>query len=108
MHEKKTSTKTERKKRTKTERLMLFLDAMAAALTVLAIALLLLGHGVTEVQYLALGWMAEAAHFHQLYAKKESRANSQKYAQKWVNDIGDKHGWDAAARFAEIVLQNSN
>jgi hypothetical protein len=50
-------------------------------------------------------WIAEAAHFHQLYAKKESRANCQKYAQQWIDKIGEKYGWEAAARFAEIVLK---
>lgn len=87
---------------------MVFLDMMAVVLTVLTIFLLFFGYSATEVEILTGLWIAEAAHFHQLYAKKEARANSQKYAQKWITDIGDKYGWDAAARFAEIVLQNNN
>lgn len=95
------------KKHTKTERLMIFLDIMAVILTILTLVLLLFGFSATEVEILTGLWIAEAAHFHQLYAKKESRANSQKYAQKWLTEIGEKYGWDAAARFAEIVLQNN-
>ncbi len=96
----------DKKTRTKTERLMLFLDAMAVALTVLTLVLLLFGFAATEVEILTGLWIAEGAHFHQLYARKEGRANSQKYAQKWITDIGEKYGWEAAARFAEIVLNN--
>ena len=96
------------RQRTRTERLMAFLDGVALALTVLAVAVTLRGTDAMYIQILTGLWIAEAAHFHQLYAKKESRANSQKYMQKWVDDYAEKYGPETAARFAEIVLQNSN
>ncbi len=58
----------------------------------------------TYVAILAGAWIAEAAHFHKLYAQKEGRANSQKYMEAWVNQTAEKYGPDQAARFAEIVL----
>jgi hypothetical protein len=60
------------------------------------------------IEALAVAWIAEAAHFHQMYARKESRANSQKYTQAWIDKYAEKYGADAALRAAEVTLQNSN
>lgn len=101
--------KHEKHPRTKTERTKLFLEVMATALTILAVASVFLRmDGAVYLEAMAGAWLAAASVFHVLYAKKESRANSQKYMEKWVEQTADKYGADAAARFAEIVLQNSN
>jgi hypothetical protein len=97
-----------KKRRTKTERLMVFLDGVALGLTVLTLVCIFAGREAVYVEALAVAWIAEATHFHQVYARKESRANSQKYAQQWVDEYAEKYGADAAIRAAEVVLQNSN
>jgi hypothetical protein len=97
-----------KKRRTKTERLMVFLDGVALFLTILTLDSIVQELDCTALEMLAGLWIAEAAHFHQLYAKKESRANCQKYAQQWVDEYAEKYGADAAIRAAEVVLQNSN
>jgi hypothetical protein len=84
---------------------MVFLDGVALALTILTLDSIIQELDCTALEVLAGLWIAEAAHFHQLYAKKESRANCQKYAQQWIDKIGEQYGWEAAARFAEIVLK---
>jgi hypothetical protein len=84
---------------------MLFLDGIALTLTVITLICIFVGRDAMYIEALTVAWIAEAAHFHQVYAKKESRANCQKYAQQWIDKIGEKYGWEAAARFAEIVLK---
>ena len=94
---------------TKTERLLLFLEAVALILSALTVYVILSGKGdAYQMGVLTLAWIAETAHFHALYARKESRANSQKYMQEWVEKAADKYTPEIAARYAEIVLQNSN
>lgn len=89
---------------TRTERMVRLYDGTALALTVLVVVLAFLGRDNTYVEILAGCWIAEAAHFHKLYAQKEGRANSQKYMEAWVEQAADKYGAEQAARFAEIVL----
>lgn len=89
---------------TRTERMVRLYDGTALALTVLVVVLAFMGRDNTYVEILAGCWIAEAAHFHKLYAQKEGRANSQKYMEAWVEQAADKYGAEQAARFAEIVL----
>ena len=101
--------KHERAPLTRTERTKLFLEVGSTVMTVIAvIAAFMRLDGVVYMEALAGGWLAAASVFHVLYCRKESRANSQKYMEAWVEKAADKYGADAAARFAEIVLQNSN
>ena len=97
------------KRLTKTEKIAIFSDTMAVTLTALTVAVIFL-HNEYAYQMGALAglWIAEASIFHALYAWKERRANSQKYMQDWVERVADKYGAELAARYAEIVLQNSN
>ena len=96
-------------KMTRTERTKAFMETVATITTALAVvAVFLRMDGAINLEALAVAWLTATSVFHVLYAKKESRANSQKYMEKWVEAAADKYGADAAARFAEIVLQNSN
>lgn len=98
-----------RKGLTKTEKMALFSDFMAVSTTVLTIATIFLQNAYAyQMGALAGLWIGEASIFHVLYAWKERRANSQKYMQQWIEKAADKYGADLAARFCEIVLQNSN
>lgn len=77
-------------------------------MTVLAtVAVFMRLEGAVYLEALAGVWMTAASVFHVLYAKKEGRANSQKYMELWLEKTADKYGADAAARFAEIVLRDS-
>ena len=99
----------EKRPLTKTERTKVFLETGATVLTVLAtVAVFMRLEGAVYLEALAGGWLTATSVFHILYCKKESRANSQKYMEAWVEKAADKYGAEAAARFAEIVLQNSN
>lgn len=96
-------------KRSRTERTKAFMEIMATALTVLAVgAVFARFDGAVYLEALAAAWLTATSVFHVLYARKESRANSQKYMELWVEKVADKYGPDYAARYAEIVLQNSN
>ena len=93
---------------TRTERTKVFLEAGATVLTVLAtVAVFMRLEGAVYLEALAGVWMTAASVFHVLYVKKEGRANSQKYMEIWLEKTADKYGADAAARFAEIVLRDS-
>ena len=95
--------------RTNTERTLLFLEIMASITSFLAMAAALHRlEGTVYLVELAGGWLGATAVFYVLYCKKESRANSQKYMEAWVEKVADKYGPDYAARYAEIVLNNSN
>lgn len=89
-----------------TKRLLVFNDVVALLLTALAVVMAYRGQLVNDIVTLALAWIAEAATFHGFYAWKEKNANRSKYAQQWVERMGDKYGWEAAARIAEIVLKD--
>ena len=94
---------------TRTERTKAFMEIVATILAVLTVAAIFLRlDGAVYLEALAVAWLTVTSVFHVLYARKESRANSQKYMEQWVEQTADKYGADAAARFAEIVLQNSN
>ena len=99
----------ERRSLTKTERTKRFMETVATVLSVLAVAASFLRlDGAVYLEALAVAWLTATSVFHVLYAKKESRANSQKYMEAWVEKVADKYGPEYAARYAEIVLQNSN
>ena len=101
--------KHERAKMTRTERTKTFMETVAAILTALAVvAIFGRFDGAVYLEALAAAWLTATSVFHVLYARKESRANSQKYMELWVEKVADKYGPDYAARYAEIVLQNSN
>lgn len=96
-------------KATRTERTKAFMETTAAILTALTVAAIFARmEGAVYLEALAVAWLGATAVFHTLYARKESRANSQKYMEAWVEKVADKYGPDYAARFCEIVLQNSN
>ena len=85
------------------------MEIMASFMSILAIgAALLRIDGAVYLVELAVGWLGATAVFFALYCKKESRANSQKYMEAWVEKVADKYGPEYAARYAEIVLNNSN
>lgn len=101
--------KHQRPKMTRTERTKVFMETMATITSALAAwAVFARFDGAVYLEALAAAWLAAASVFHVLYARKESRANSQKYMEAWVEKVADKYGPDYAARYAEIVLQNSN
>ena len=91
------------KKRSFTKCLLILFIAVALALTVTTVLAALAERSgaetlarVTEVWY---GGLSVVVAFYLWKAKSENR---HKYSQAWVNDIGEKYGWEAAARFAEI------
>lgn len=101
--------KHQKPKRTRTERTKAFMEAVATITTALAVgAVFLRMDGAVYLEALAVAWLTATSVFHVLYARKESRANSQKYMEAWVEKVADKYGPEYAARYAEIVLQNSN
>lgn len=59
----------------------------------------------TPLGYLALGEGGAVGIWLNAYARKETRANSSKYAMLFVKEIAEKYTMDDAIRLAEIVLQ---
>lgn len=59
----------------------------------------------TPLGYLALGEGGAVGIWLNAYARKETRANSSKYAMLFVEKIAEKYTMDDAIRLAEIVLQ---
>ena len=97
------------KRRSTTKGLLLFFIIVALILTALTVWLafgaepnydaLNVMARVTEVWY---GGLAVVVAFYMWKAKNENR---HKYSQQWLTDVGEKYGWEAAARFAEIDLK---
>lgn len=92
-----------------TKKLLLFFIAVAIVLTTLTVILAFRD----EPDYNALNvmatvtatWFGGTTVFTGFYIWKAKNENRHKYAQAWLNDIGEKYGWEAAARFAEIDLK---
>ena len=98
-----------RKRRSTSKVLLLFFIVVALVLTALTVRMarspelnyeaLSVMERLTEVWY---GGLALVVAFYMWKAKNENR---HKYSQQWLTDIGEKYGWEAAARFAEIDLK---
>lgn len=96
------------KKRTFTKKLLilfigvaLFLTALAAGLAVVCPENAALGY----IEALAGVWFGGTTVFTGFYCRKSERENKNKYSQQWIADIGEKYGWEAAARFAELTIK---
>lgn len=98
-----------RKSRSFTKRLLFLFVGVALVLTALTVLLAFMPEPnydalnvmarITEVWY---GGLTVMTGFYIWKAKNENR---HKYAQAWLNSIGEQYGWEAAARFAEIDLK---
>ena len=97
------------KRRSTSKMLLLFFIVVALVLTALTVRMarsaepnydaLNIMARLTEVWY---GGLTAVVAFYLWKAKNENR---HKYSQQWLTDIGEKYGWEAAARFAEIDLK---
>lgn len=98
-----------KKKRSFTKALLIFFIIVTLTLTAMTVRLAYR----PEPDYSALNvmatitatWFGGTTVFTGFYIWKAKNENRHKYAQAWLSDIGEKYGWEAAARFAEIDLK---
>ena len=81
--------------------------AVAITLTALAVVIPLLSDRSIEglVVALPLSWL-EVTAYNGFYLWKSKNENRYKYTQRFVKDLAQEHGIDAALRAAEIVLRD--
>lgn len=97
------------KKRSFTKNLLVFFIVVALILTYLTVRLAFRpepnSSALNTMEILTSTWFGGTTVFTAFYIWKAKNENRHKYAQAWLNNIGEQYGWEAAARFAEIDLK---
>ncbi len=80
--------------------------AVALVLTTLSVVLPILGYSIEGIHTaLPYSW-GEVTVVQGFYFWKARSENRSKYAQLYVDTVGDKHGFESAMRIAEFVLKD--
>lgn len=92
-----------------TKKLLVFFIAVAVVLSCVTVYLAFQPdasyEGLSVLSTITVTWFGGTTVFSAFYVWKSKNENRHKYAQAWLRDIGEKYGWEAAARFSDIVLK---